>query len=149
MRLNELSPAEGSKHRKKRVGRGESSGWGKTAGKGSNGQKARTGGGVRPGFEGGQMPLIIRAPKRGFSNARFKTVFTVLNVSDLEVYFEVGEEVTIDSLYEKGAIKKVLNGGVKILADGEITKSLTVKVQKVSEQAKAKIEAVGGKVEIL
>jgi len=149
MRLNELSPAEGSKHRKKRVGRGESSGWGKTAGKGSNGQNARTGGGVRPGFEGGQMPLIIRAPKRGFSNARFKTVFTVLNVADLERVFEAGEEVTIDSLYEKGAIKKVLNGGVKILADGEITKSLTVKVQKVSEQAKAKIEAVGGKVESL
>ncbi len=149
MRLNELSPAEGSKHRKKRVGRGESSGWGKTAGKGSNGQKARTGGGVRPGFEGGQMPLIIRAPKRGFSNARFKTVFTVLNVADLERIFDANEEVTIDSLYEKGAIKKVLNGGVKILADGEITKSLTVKVQKVSEQAKAKIEAVGGKVEVL
>jgi len=149
MRLNELSPAEGSKHRKKRIGRGESSGWGKTAGKGSNGQNARTGGGTRPGFEGGQMPLIIRAPKRGFTNARFKTVFTVLNVSDLEVFFEAGEEVTIDSLYEKGVIKKVLNGGVKILADGDITKALTVKVQKVSEQAKAKIEAAGGKVEVL
>lgn len=149
MKLNELSPAAGSKHRAKRVGRGESSGWGKTAGKGSNGQKARTGGGVRPGFEGGQMPLIIRAPKRGFSNARFKVEYTILNISDLERIYEAGEVVSQETLLEKGAIKKILNGGVKILANGEITKAVTVKVEKVSEQAKAKIEAIGGSVEAI
>lgn len=148
MRLNELSPAPGSKKDRKRVGRGESSGLGKTSGKGHNGQKSRSGGGVRPGFEGGQMPLIKRVPKRGFSNARFKKVYTVLNVCDLERIFEAGETVTVETLVEKGAIKQIADG-VKILSNGELTKSLTVKVQKVSKQAAEKITAVGGTVESL
>ncbi|KLU59722.1 50S ribosomal protein L15 [Peptococcaceae bacterium CEB3] len=146
MKLHELKPAPGSTRDSKRLGRGIGSGQGKTAGKGHKGQKARSGGGVRPGFEGGQQPLYRRLPKRGFTNI-FGKEYTVINVGDLEDRFESGEEVTIEKLFEVGLIKKVRDG-VKVLADGELTKALTVKVNKVSEAAKGKIEAVGGKVEV-
>lgn len=145
MKLHELKPAEGATHAKKRLGRGIGSGTGKTAGKGHKGQKARSGGGVRPGFEGGQQPLARRMPKRGFTNI-FKKEYVVLNVKDLE-RFENGTEVTIESLFEEGLIKAVKDG-VKILGTGELSKALTVKVDKVSEAARAKIEAAGGKVEV-
>ncbi|HWQ89071.1 MAG TPA: 50S ribosomal protein L15 [Desulfitobacteriaceae bacterium] len=145
MKLHELQPAKGARKATKRLGRGIGSGQGKTAGKGHKGQKARSGGGVRPGFEGGQQPLYRRLPKRGFTNI-FKKVFTVLNVKDLE-RFENGAEVTIQSLYEIGLIKAVKDG-VKILGTGELTKALTVKVDKVSQTAADKIVASGGKVEV-
>ncbi len=145
MKLHELKPAKGSTKATKRLGRGIGSGQGKTAGKGHKGQKARSGGGVRPGFEGGQQPLARRMPKRGFTNI-FKKVFEVLNVRDLE-RFENGAEVTIQSLYEIGLIKTVKDG-VKILGTGELTKALTVKVDKVSQAAADKIVASGGKVEV-
>ncbi len=145
MKLHELKPAKGSTKATKRLGRGIGSGQGKTAGKGHKGQKARSGGGVRPGFEGGQQPLARRMPKRGFTNI-FKKVFEVLNVRDLE-RFDDGAEVTIQSLYEIGLIKTVKDG-VKILGTGELTKALTVKVDKVSQSAVAKIVASGGKVEV-
>lgn len=145
MKLHELKPAKGSTKDTKRLGRGIGSGQGKTAGKGHKGQKARSGGGVRPGFEGGQQPLARRMPKRGFTNI-FKKVFEVLNVRDLE-RFEDGAEVTIQSLYEIGLIKTVKDG-VKILGTGELTKALTVKVDKVSQAAVDKIVASGGKVEV-
>ncbi|NLI94028.1 MAG: 50S ribosomal protein L15 [Peptococcaceae bacterium] len=146
MKLHELKPAEGSTKSRKRVGRGNGSGLGNTAGKGHKGQKARSGGGVRPGFEGGQMPTIRRLPKRGFTN-NFSKEYTVINVSDLEERFENGAEVTIESLFATGLIKKVQDG-VKLLGDGEITKPLTVKVHKVSKTAADKITAAGGKVEV-
>ncbi|MHB8124499.1 MAG: 50S ribosomal protein L15 [Desulfitobacteriaceae bacterium] len=145
MKLHELKPAKGSTKATKRLGRGIGSGQGKTAGKGHKGQKARSGGGVRPGFEGGQQPLARRMPKRGFTNI-FKKVFEVLNVRDLE-RFENGAEVTIQTLYEVGLIKTVKDG-VKILGTGELTKALTVKVDKVSQAAADKIVACGGKVEV-
>ncbi|MFZ3102123.1 MAG: 50S ribosomal protein L15 [Desulfitobacteriaceae bacterium] len=145
MKLHELKPAKGSTKDTKRLGRGIGSGQGKTAGKGHKGQKARSGGGVRPGFEGGQQPLARRMPKRGFTNI-FKKVFEVLNVRDLE-RFEDGAEVTLQSLYEIGLIKTVKDG-VKILGTGELTKALTVKVDKVSQAAVDKIVASGGKVEV-
>ncbi|NLO98186.1 MAG: 50S ribosomal protein L15 [Peptococcaceae bacterium] len=146
MKLHELKPAEGSTKSRKRVGRGNGSGLGNTAGRGHKGQKARSGGGVRPGFEGGQMPMMRRIPKRGFTNI-FKKEYTVINVSDLEERFENGAEVSIESLYAAGLIKKVKDG-VKLLGDGEITKALTVKVDKVSKTAAEKIVAAGGKVEV-
>jgi len=146
LKLHELKPAEGSTKSRKRVGRGNGSGLGNTAGKGHKGQKARSGGGVRPGFEGGQMPTIRRLPKRGFTNI-FRKEYTVINVSDLEERFENGAEVTIESLFATGLINKVQDG-VKLLGDGEITKRLTVKVQKVSKTAAEKIAAAGGKVEV-
>ena len=145
MKLNELKPAPGSKKTRKRVGRGESSGLGKTCGKGSNGQKSRAGASIPAGFEGGQMPLIKRVPKRGFSNYPFKKEYALINVMDLEELFEEGTEITAELLLESGVIKKVLDG-VKVLGDGDITKKFTVKVQKISESAKNKIEAAGGKV---
>lgn len=145
MKLHELKPAAGATHAPKRLGRGIGSGHGKTAGKGHKGQKARSGGGVRPGFEGGQQPLYRRLPKRGFTNI-FKKEYVVLNVRDLE-RFENGAEVTIQSLYEVGLIKAVKDG-VKILGTGELTKALTVKVDKVSQAAADKIVAAGGKVEV-
>mgnify|MGYP001042368871 FL=1 len=148
MKLNELSPAQGSKKTRKRVGRGESSGLGKTAGKGMNGQKSRAGASIPAGFEGGQMPLIKRVPKRGFSNYLFKKEYAVLNVMDLDALFEEGTEITPELLLEEGIIKKVLDG-VKILGDGDITKKLVVKAHKISESAKNKIEAAGGKVEVI
>ena len=146
MKLHELKPAEGSTKSRKRVGRGNGSGLGNTAGRGHKGQKARSGGGVRPGFEGGQMPMMRRIPKRGFTNI-FKKEYTVINVSDLEERFENGAEVSIESLCAAGLIKKVKDG-VKLLGDGEITKALTVKVDKVSKTAAEKIVAAGGKVEV-
>ena len=124
MKLHELSPAAGSTKERKRIGRGAGSGQGKTAGKGHKGQKARAGRGMRPGFEGGQMPLQRRVPKRGFNNI-FRTEMAIVNVAALEANYDAGAVVTIDSLIEKGLVKKVLDG-VKVLGYGEITKALTV-----------------------
>ncbi len=146
MRLDELQPAEGSKFAVKRVGRGIGSGNGKTAGKGHKGQNARSGGGVRPGFEGGQMPLYRRLPKRGFKNI-FAKQYVTINVEDLE-RFENGTEVTPELLKETGVISKVLDG-VKVLGRGELSKNLTVKAVKFSESAKEKIEKAGGKAEVM
>ena len=147
MKLNELSPSVPKKNRK-RIGRGNSSGWGKTAGKGSNGQNSRAGGGVKPYFEGGQMPIYRRVPKRGFSNAIFKKEYTVISLSLLNDNFEDGEVVSLETLFDKFLIK---NGrdGIKVLGNGELTKKLTVKAHKVSKSAKAAIEAKGGSVEII
>ncbi|OLN32397.1 50S ribosomal protein L15 [Desulfosporosinus metallidurans] len=145
MKLHELKPAEGSTHAPKRLGRGVGSGHGKTAGKGHKGQNSRSGGGVRPGFEGGQNPLFRRMPKRGFNNISRKEI-VALNVRDLE-RFEEGAEVTVESLFEIGLIK-ALKDGVKILATGNLTKALTVKIDKVSPAAAEKIVAAGGKVEV-
>lgn len=146
MKLHELKPAPGSTHAPKRLGRGIGSGQGKTAGKGHKGQKARSGGGVRPGFEGGQQPLARRMPKRGFNNI-FKKEYTIVNVGDLDNRFENGAEVNIQTLYEAGLIKAVKDG-IKILGTGELSKALTVKVDKVSQTAAEKIAAAGGKVEV-
>ena len=147
MKLHELSPAAGSKKEVKRIGRGAGSGQGNTAGKGHKGQKARAGRGMRPGFEGGQMPLQRRVPKRGFVNI-FGKEFSIVNVSALDQSFEDGAVVDIDALIEKGLVKKVLDG-VKILGNGEISKKLTVQVNAYSEAAKQKIEAAGGKAEVI
>lgn len=147
MKLNELKYNEGSKKDIKRLGRGSSSGTGKTSGRGENGQKSRSGGGVRIGFEGGQLPLYRRLPKRGFSNAMFKKTYAVINVSDLN-NFEEGTEVTPELLFEMGIIKKQLSG-IKVLGNGEITKKLTVRAHKFSDVAKEKIEAAGGKAEVM
>ncbi len=145
MKLHELKPAEGSTHAPKRLGRGVGSGHGKTSGKGHKGQNSRAGGGVRPGFEGGQNPLFRRMPKRGFNNISRKNI-VALNVRDLE-RFENDAVVTIESLLESGLIKAVKDG-VKILATGELTKALTVRIDKVSPAAAKKIIAAGGKVEV-
>ena len=147
MKLHELSPAEGSKKAVKRIGRGPGSCQGKTAGKGHKGQKARSGYSRRAGFEGGQMPLQRRLPKRGFNNI-FATEYAVVNVSALNDRFEDGATVDAESLVASGLIKKTLDG-IKVLGKGEITKALTVKVDAISETAKTKIEAAGGKVEVL
>jgi large subunit ribosomal protein L15 len=147
MKLHELSPVEGSTHVKKRIGRGHGSGWGKTSGKGHKGQKARSGGSIRPGFEGGQMPLARRLPKVGFNNI-FKTVYTTVKVSDIEARFEDGAVVDTEALKKCGLVKKV-NDGIKVLGNGEITKKVTVKAAAFSETAKAKIEAAGGKAEVI
>lgn len=147
MKLNELKYNEGSKKDIKRLGRGSSSGTGKTSGRGENGQKSRSGGGVRVGFEGGQLPLYRRLPKRGFSNAMFKKTYAVINVSDLNK-FEEGTEVTPELLFEMGIIKKQLSG-IKVLGNGELTKKLTVRAQKFSNIAKEKIETAGGKAEVI
>ena len=147
MKLHELRPNEGSVQTRKRVGRGIGSGTGKTSGKGQKGQNSRSGGGVRVGFEGGQLPLYRRLPKRGFSNAMFKKVYAVINVSDLNM-FEEGTEVTPELLKEMGIIKNQL-AGIKVLGNGEIEKKLTVRAHKFSAIAKQKIEAVGGKTEVM
>ena len=146
MNLNELQPAKGSKFSPKRVGRGIGSGTGKTSGKGHKGQNARSGGGVRPGFEGGQMPLYRRLPKRGFKNIFAKQYVTV-NVEALEK-LEDGTEVTAQVLKDNGIISKTLDG-VKILGRGELTKKLNVKAAKFSESAKEKLEKAGGKAEVI
>ena len=146
MKLHELHPAEGSTASQKRLGRGAGSGLGKTSGKGHKGAKARSGGGKRPGFEGGQMPLYRRVPKRGFNNI-FGTDYAAVNVERLEV-FEDGAVVDAAALLEKKIIRKEL-AGVKILGVGELTKKLTVKAAKFSATAKEKIEAVGGKAEVI
>ena len=147
MKLNELKYNEGSKKEIKRLGRGSSSGTGKTSGRGENGQKSRSGGGVRVGFEGGQLPLYRRLPKRGFSNAMFKKTYAVINVSDLNA-FEDGTEVTPELLFEMGIIKKQLSG-IKVLGNGEIAKKWTVTAHKFSDVAKEKIEKAGGKAEVM
>ncbi len=147
MKLHELSPNEGAVKSKKRVGRGIGSGLGKTSGKGHKGQNARSGGGVRPGFEGGQLPLFRRLSKRGFNNYNFRTVYAVVNVGDLE-RFEDGTTVTIEMLKESGLVNKELDG-IKILGNGKLTKKLTVKANKFSNTAKEKIESVGGKIEVI
>ena len=146
MKLHELHPAEGSTAYPKRLGRGSGSGLGKTSGKGHKGAKARSGGGKRPGFEGGQMPLYRRVPKRGFTNV-FGTEYAEVNVERLEV-FENGATVDAAALLEKKIIRKELDG-VKILGGGELTKKLTVKAAKFSGSAKEKIEAAGGKAEVI
>ncbi len=145
MKLHELQPAAGSTTAPKRLGRGVGSQLGKTSGKGHKGAKARSGGGPRPGFEGGQMPLTRRLPKRGFTNI-FAKEYAIVNVSALNA-FEDGAVVTNEALLEKGLIKKTLDG-VKVLGGGELQKKLTVSVDKVTDSAKEKIEAIGGKVEV-
>ena len=146
MELQDLVCTEGSKKNSKRVGRGHGSGWGKTAGKGHKGQNARSGGGVRPGFEGGQMPLYRRLPKRGFNNI-FAKEYVTINVSELEK-FDNGTEVTAELLKESGVVSRIADG-IKILGRGELTKKLNVKVAKYSAQAKEKIEKAGGKAEVI
>ena len=146
MKLHELYPAAGATKEVKRIGRGHGSGHGKTAGKGHKGQWARSGGGVRPGFEGGQTSLARRMPKRGFNNI-FATEYTVVNVADLEARFENGAVIDTDALIDAGLVTKVLDG-VKVLGNGEVTESFTVKAAKFSESAKAKIESAGGKAEV-
>ena len=146
MKLHELSPAEGSTKESKRIGRGHGSGNGKTAGKGHKGQKARAGHGQRPGFEGGQMPLQRRVPKRGFNNI-FATKVTAINVAALEV-FDNEAVVDANALAEKGIIKKA-DGAVKVLGNGKLTKKLTVKLNAFSASASEKIAAAGGKAEVI
>lgn len=144
--LNQLKPVDGARHSKKRVGRGIGSGLGKTAGKGSKGQNARSGGGVRLGFEGGQLPLFQRLPKIGFNNPSRK-VYAVVNIEDLN-RFEDGAVVDTFALVEAGLVNKTLDG-IKVLGQGELSKKLTVKVNKVSASAKAAIENAGGTVEVI
>ena len=146
MKLHDLKPAVGSTTAPKRLGRGIGSGLGETSGKGHKGAKARSGGGKRPGFEGGQMPLTMRLPKRGFTN-NFRTEYVAINVDRLEI-FEDGQTVTPVELIEAGVIKKI-NDGVKTMGNGELTKKLTVQANKFTASAKEKIEAVGGKAEVL
>jgi large subunit ribosomal protein L15 len=146
MKLHELHPAEGSTTAQKRLGRGSGSGLGKTSGKGHKGAKARSGGGKRPGFEGGQMPLYRRVPKRGFNNV-FGTEYAEVNVERLEV-FNDGDVVNAQALLEKKIIRKELDG-IKVLGGGELTKKLTVQAAKFTGSAKEKIEAVGGKAEVI
>ena len=147
MKLHDIAPTPGSRHRRKRVGRGDSSGLGKTAGRGEKGQKSRTGAVIRPFFEGGQIPLFRRLPKRGFKNAD-RIVYALVNLDVLESNFQAGDVVDLASLNEKKLLRKG-DTIIKILANGEITKALTVKAQKFSEAAAAKIQAAGGSVEIV
>ncbi len=147
MKLHTIEQPAGAVKVNKRVGRGTSSGTGKTAGKGHKGQNARSGGGVRPGFEGGQLPLFRRLPKRGFSNAPFKVEYATINVSDLEK-FENGAVVTPELLKEMGIVKKQLSG-IKVLGNGDLTKKVTVKANKFSATAVEKIEKMGGKAEVI
>lgn len=146
MKLHELHSSEGSRHARKRVGRGTSSGYGKTSGRGQKGQLARQGGHTRLGFEGGQMPLFRTLPKRGFNNVNRKE-YAIINLEDLNK-FEDGSEVTSASLKEKGLVKKELSG-IKLLGNGELKVKLTVKVNKVSASAKKAVEAAGGTVEVI
>ena len=146
MKLRELKAVEGARHSRKRVGRGTGSGHGKTACKGHKGQNARSGGGVRPGFEGGQTPLFKRLPKRGFTNVNHKE-YAVVNVEDLNV-FENGTVLTIENLQEKGLVKKVYDG-VKVLGNGKLEKNLTVKANKFSKTAEAAITSAGGTIEVI
>ena len=146
MKLHELSPAVGSTKAPYRKGRGAGSGNGKTAGKGHKGQNARAGGGVRPGFEGGQLPLYRKLPKRGFKN-HFATQYAIIKLSDLDV-FEAGAVIDLDTLVANGIIKKTFDG-LKVLGNGEVTKAFTVKASKFSASAQEKIEAAGGKTEVV
>ena len=146
MKINELKPAEGSVSKSKRLGRGIGSGLGKTSGKGHKGQNARSGGGVRQGFEGGQMPLIRQLPKIGFTN-NFRKVYTTINVSELEV-FDNGTTVTAELLKSKNVIAKIEPYGVKVLGNGKLTKKLNVQAAKFTEGAAKKITAAGGTIEV-
>ena len=148
MGIDTLQPAEGARTSKKRLGRGIGSGLGKTSGKGHKGQWARSGGGVRPGFEGGQMPLYRRIAQRGFSNSPFKKEFAIINLVDLEAKYADGETVNRTSLKEKGLVGKIVDG-IKVLGNGEISKKLTVEVEKISASAKEKIEKAGGSVKVI
>ena len=147
MKLHTMQPNLGATTTRKRVGRGVGSGLGKTSGKGHKGQNARSGGGVRPGFEGGQLPLFRRLPKRGFSNAKFKNVYAVINLSDLNK-FEDGAVVSPEILKEMGLVKKQLDG-IKVLGNGKLERKLTVKAHAFSDTAKKQIEELGGKVEVI
>ncbi len=147
MKLHTMQPAEGSTKVRKRIGRGTSSGTGKTAGKGHKGQNARSGGGVRPGFEGGQLPLFRRLPKRGFSNAKFKTEYATINLSDLNK-FEDNAVITPELLKEMGLVKNQMDG-IKVLGNGTLERKLTVKAHKFSSAAKEQIEKLGGKAEVI
>ncbi|MBQ7917320.1 MAG: 50S ribosomal protein L15 [Clostridia bacterium] len=146
MRINELKPAEGSVSKTKRLGRGIGSGLGKTSGKGHKGQNARSGGGVRPGFEGGQMPLIRQLPKIGFTN-NFRKVYTTINVSELEV-FDNDTTVTVELLKSKNIISKIEPYGLKVLGNGNLTKKLNVQAAKFTDGAAKKITAAGGTIEV-
>ena len=146
MRLNTLAPRPGAKHRNKRLGCGESSGHGKTSGRGHKGQKARAGTNVRHGFEGGQMPIYRRLPKKGFSHVDFALRYAVISIATLEERFNAGDEVNEASLRDLGLVKGQRWAGVKILSDGELTKNLTVVAEKVSAEARLKIEKAGGKI---
>jgi len=146
MRINELKPAEGSVSKSKRLGRGIGSGLGKTSGKGHKGQNARSGGGVRPGFEGGQMPLIRQLPKIGFTNI-FRKVYTTINVGELEV-LENGTTVTVELLKSKNIISKIEPYGLKVLGNGNLTKKLNVQAAKFTDGAAKKITAAGGTIEV-
>ena len=146
MKLHELSPSEGSKKKAFRVGRGHGSGNAKTSGKGQKGQKARSGGGVRPGFEGGQMPIYRRLPKRGFTNI-FAKKYTSINVEDLNK-FDNGTEITAEVLKENGVIKKI-NDGIVVLGRGDLNKKVTIKAKRFSKSAEEKISAAGGKAEVI
>ena len=148
MKLHELSPNEGSTHRRKRVGRGDSSGMGKTCCRGEKGQKSRTGAKKRPYFEGGQIPLFRRLPKRGFNNPNH-IVYQLINLSQIEENFEAGAVVDVNTLRAKNMLGKDASLSLKVLANGEITKAVTVKAQKFSAAAVAKIEAAGGKAEVI
>ena len=147
MKMQDLSPAVGAKKANKRLGRGIGSGTGKTSGKGHKGQWARSGGGVRPGFEGGQMPLSRRLPKTGFDN-RYKKVYSIVNLGDLNE-FEDGAVVNLETLIKNGIVGKEEPYGLKVLANGELTKKITVQAKKFSKSAIEKIEKAGGKVEVL
>ena len=146
MNIQSLRPAENSRFKEKRVGRGIGSGLGKTSGRGQKGQKSRSGGGVRVGFEGGQMPLIRKLPRRGFTNARFKKSYSIINVADLNK-FDEDSVVDAKTLVEKGVLSKVEEYGVKVLGNGKLEKVLIVKAAKFSEAAKSKITEAGGKFE--
>ena len=146
MYIHDLKNADGARTSKKRLGRGIGSGIGKTSGKGHKGQNARSGGGVRPGFEGGQMPLYRRLPIKGFTNAKFKKVYSTVNVSSLNI-FEANTEVDAVKLLESGILSKIEKDGVKILGNGELTVALKVRANKFTAQAKEKITAQGGSVE--
>lgn len=146
MRLSELQPSPGSKHKKKRVGRGPGSGWGKTAGRGHKGQNSRAGGPKGPGFEGGQMPLTRRIPKRGFTNI-FRQAWTIVNLRDLQRF--AADSVVDEAALKEAGLVGVKTQRIKLLAQGEVTVPLTVKVQAVSAQARERIEAAGGRVEVL
>ncbi|MBP2028035.1 large subunit ribosomal protein L15 [Acetoanaerobium pronyense] len=148
MKLHELKPAKGAVKEKKRIGRGTATGQGKTAGRGQDGQWSRSGGGVRPGFEGGQMPLYRRLPKRGFNNFEFEKRYSIVNIEKLNI-FEDGTEITPELLKETGVVRKIEKDGIKILGNGSIEKKLTIKANKFTKSAAEKIEAAGGKAEVI
>jgi len=148
MKLHELKPAKGAVKEKKRIGRGTATGQGKTAGRGQDGQWSRSGGGVKPGFEGGQMPLYRRLPKRGFNNFEFEKRYSIVNIEKLNI-FEDGTEITPELLKETGVVRKIEKDGIKILGNGSIEKKLTIKANKFTKSAAEKIEAAGGKAEVI